>query len=61
MELPICPKCASSNIAEIVYGYVVINEYVRRELNQRRMVLGGCCTSENDPKWECNNYPNMWD
>ena len=37
-----CPRCGSPRIAEILYGLVRPDEELTRELEAKRVVLGGC-------------------
>ncbi len=52
---PKCPQCGSSNVAEILWGMPVLTEELERELNEGRIVLGGCCVDVDDPDWHCND------
>jgi len=46
-----CPACGSKDIAKILYG---MPTYEAFETAQRgEIYLGGCCISDNDPKWHC--------
>lgn len=62
-----CPGCGHSPLASILYGYVVgIDDGLDKKLKEGRIVLGGCCVSDDDPKWECTNcgqkvYKNLPD
>jgi len=55
-----CPECKSKNVAWIQWGFVEITESLERELDQGKITLGGCCVSDNDPKWECNDCYHRW-
>jgi len=55
-----CPKCHSKNVAKIVYGYIRIDDDVEKLLKSGKIVLGGCVITGNDPKWQCNDCPEMW-
>ncbi len=48
-----CPKCGSACIASYLYGMPAVDEKLERELDAGRIVLGGCCVSEDDPQWQC--------
>jgi hypothetical protein len=48
-----CPKCSSTRVARIQYGYPVISEEDRRKIDAGEIILGGCFISGDDPKWEC--------
>ena len=56
-----CPSCNGKNIATILWGLPLENEDLTKALEEKKIVLGGCCTSENDPIWECNDcYTRIW-
>lgn len=48
-----CPACGSSRIAEILYGLPAFSAKLKKDLNAGRIVLGGCCETNDDPKWQC--------
>lgn len=50
-----CPSCGHSPLASILYGYVGFDGGLQKKLEEGRIVLGGCCVSDDDPKWECTN------
>lgn len=50
-----CPKCGSSNVAEILWGMPSFTSELQKELAEKKVVLGGCCVSPDDPKYECND------
>ena len=57
-NIPICPSCNSENVATIAFGYPspeMINAAERGEI-----VLGGCCVTEDDPKWHCKDCAHEW-
>ena len=49
-----CPNCGSTNIAEILWGLPAFTEKLKERLDEGKVVLGGCCISDDDPKYECN-------
>lgn len=49
-----CPECGSNNIAEIPWGLPAFTEELQKKLDEKKVVLGGCCISDDDPKYECN-------
>ena len=55
-----CPKCNSSSIARILWGYPADMDSLKEALEKKEIVLGGCVVSDNDPKWECNNCNHRW-
>lgn len=50
-----CPSCGHSPLASILFGYVVFDDGLQKKLEEGRIVLGGCCVSDDDPRWECMN------
>jgi len=48
-----CPACESKRIASIMYGYPLFSEELDQKLKAGEIVLGDCCISNDDPKWEC--------
>ncbi len=45
-----CPRCLSKDIATIQYGMPV---EMPEQVELGKVVLGGCCISEQSPKWQC--------
>ena len=50
-----CPECGSIRIANILYGLPVFSSQLRKEKEEGKIVLGGCCVSNDDPSWQCVN------
>jgi HNH endonuclease len=46
-----CPYCNSNRLAEIMYGEPIFSDELEEALGDGRIVLGGCCVSENVPCW----------
>ena len=51
-----CPKCQSTNRAEILYG-LVKDKALKEELKQKGIVLGGC---KGVSRWQCNECRTKW-
>jgi hypothetical protein len=49
-----CPRCSSTDIAEIVWGLVDVDSFNKEE-DKCKYVFRGCCVSDNDPEFSCNN------
>jgi len=47
-----CPECGSTRIAEIFYGFPDF-EAIKDDLESKRITLGGCCLTDDDPSWRC--------
>ena len=56
-----CPNCNGTNVAEIMYGYPssptqnVYGGIRQDEKNKGKYRLGGCCISNDDPAFSCND------
>ena len=50
-----CLKCGSDKIAEILYGLLAFSDGLREELDSGKIVLGGCCVSDQSPTWKCTS------
>ena len=50
-----CPKCGGMDIARILYGLPLEELLQDKKVKQKKIVLGGCCVTGDDPKLECND------
>lgn len=48
---PYCPQCVSNKIVPIIYG--MPTEYAWEKSKQGKLLIGGCCVSDESPKWYC--------
>lgn len=64
-----CDRCGSNKITEISYGlpgWLVIDEdyeidpRITALLEERKIVLGGCCKDETSPKYFCRECGNKF-
>ncbi len=55
-----CPKCDSQNISSYQYGYPDYNEKLHKEMDEGKVILGGCCISGGEPTCHCNDCGNDW-
>ena len=55
-----CPKCGSNKVAYIMYGLPAIGDELDKNLNEGKIVLGGCCFSNNSPAWKCVDCSHLW-
>jgi hypothetical protein len=55
---PNCPKCGSTKVAAIAYGYP--SPEMIEACDRDEIVLGGCCVTEDDPDWHCNDCEHEW-
>jgi primosomal protein N' len=57
-ESIICPKCKSNSIAEIFYGLPNFTEELNKKIEDKKIVLGGCEISWDNPIYHCNDCKN---
>ena len=52
-----CPNCNGTNVAEIMYGYPSAQflDEMKKDENKGKFQLGGCCISNDDPAFSCND------
>ena len=52
-----CPDCKGTNVAEIMYGLPSqeFMEELDKDENKDKYQLGGCCISDDDPAFSCND------
>ena len=55
-----CPNCQSTNHAEILWGLPADMGEIEKELERKKIVLGGCVVTGDDPKLECNDCGTRW-
>ena len=48
-----CPRCKSNRVASILWGMPAYSEDLQEKIDAGKVALGGCCLSEDDPKWRC--------
>lgn len=66
----ICPKCGSSDVAKYIYGNVMLDDKIEKEIREKKIILGGCdVTIEVDshtgqktypPEYRCNKCKTKW-
>lgn len=57
-----CPACKSRNVAEIFYGYPDphSDDKFRRDIEEGRVVLAGCCVPPDPPGQVCHDCNHEW-
>ena len=55
-----CPACHSPRVAAIVYGLMEFTPELERDLEEGRIVLGGCEVTEESKRWECVDCCHSW-
>ena len=48
-----CPACKSFRVARILWGMPAYSEELEADIAAGKIILGGCCLSEDDAKWKC--------
>jgi hypothetical protein len=48
-----CPECGSEKIANIMYGLPAFSPSLKEKIKDDKIVLGGCCITNDDPTWKC--------
>lgn len=58
---PACPNCGSERVARILWGLPDFSSAsLQLALEEKRVVLGGCCVWSTCPKWFCNACRHTW-
>ena len=62
MTEKICPECNGTNVAQIMYGYPSSQflDEMKKDENKGKFQLGGCCISNDDPAFSCNDCGNLF-
>lgn len=55
MTKKICPICGGKNISKILWGMPLWTPKLEQDLESKKVVLGGCCITDNDPTYYCND------
>jgi hypothetical protein len=50
---PACPVCLAPQTVVILWGMPGMDDELQRAMDEKRVVIGGCVVSLDDPKWEC--------
>jgi len=53
-----CPQCGSKAVLTILYG-LPAGEAVE-EAKRGEIALGGCCISDDMPRWHCSHCAHRW-
>ena len=48
-----CPRCGGEDTAPIMYGMPTFDDELEQAIADHKIVLGGCCISDADPKYHC--------
>ena len=50
-----CPYCGSQNTSYILYGMLVLDEELERQIERKEVVIGGCVITELSEQWLCQD------
>ena len=50
-----CFHCGFEPVSELLYGIQEIDEKLQKDIDERKVLLGGCSIMKNSPKWLCSN------
>jgi hypothetical protein len=53
-----CPSCGSKDIIRILYGLRPLPD--PELMSQGKIVLGGCCFTDDDPDYRCGECEHSW-
>lgn len=59
-DSPVCPKCNSTNVAKYLWGLRLLDNQLERDIEEGRVILGGCVVCVGDPKFHCNDCKYDW-
>ncbi|TVQ53813.1 MAG: hypothetical protein EA377_07075 [Phycisphaerales bacterium] len=62
-RFPPCDSCGSEDVARIIWGLPVPpkpGSQMERDVNEGRIVYGGCAISGNDPDFRCKACGHEW-
>lgn len=48
-----CPRCGGKDTAPIMYGMPAFDDELEQALADHKIVLGGCCINDANPKYHC--------
>ncbi|GAB6174526.1 hypothetical protein JCM15765_40040 [Paradesulfitobacterium aromaticivorans] len=58
MARRICPRCGSRNTATTLRGMPAWSPELQEKIDKGEVVLGGCCITDCDPSYHCNECKN---
>jgi hypothetical protein len=55
-----CPKCGSTNVAAFVYGLIEDDPEFWKDVDDGKVIPGGCEIDDKSPKYRCNECDFEW-
>lgn len=56
-----CPNCKSENVAQILRGLPDMTKISQQDIDDGKIILGGCLVDKDDLDWHCNACENEWE
>jgi len=50
-----CPDCKESKVADILYGMISVTPKLQKDIDGKKVILGGCMIYDGAPQWHCFN------
>ncbi len=50
-----CHICNFEPVSDLLYGVQIIDEQLQKDIDERKVLLGGCSLLDYSPKWLCSN------
>ncbi|HMQ96242.1 MAG TPA: hypothetical protein PKD19_03405 [Candidatus Saccharibacteria bacterium] len=55
-----CPECGSSSVARVMKGMPAFDDELERDIEEGRIILGGCEIVDGAPHLVCNDCKHQW-
>jgi len=55
-----CPKCGQMDVAEFLWGLPEFSPELEHDIEEGKIVIGGCCLGADSPQWKCNQCSHEW-
>lgn len=49
-----CPQCGFEHISTLLYGVCEIDQKLQKDIDDKKVLLGGCSLLKNSPLWFCS-------
>ena len=54
------PKCESIKIVCYLYGLPEMDEKLKQDVKNGKIIIGGCSDTSKDPEWHCDDCNYDW-
>ena len=55
-----CPTCKSAHIARVLMGMPAFDKKLEKDLEDGKVILGGCLVDDSEPDYYCNDCKHQW-